>query len=381
MRSVGNSRLIEFPKQPNREAGRDTPKPAVPAWRAEVSERVRASRARRSSESEGAASEAPAANAPAANAPEVSNKETSVTTGVSIPRSDNPLVEAALNRVRRAAGTGFSPSGAAGSRNSRSFAAPSVSADRDATAKALQPEPEYVIERAARPLPGRAKPVIKSSVALADAAVYDAPPRKRSIPKPDRAEEPTNTRALEESSMGVLSGTQTVGEFSLAEPIDEIEPRDYLADEIRRVDRALNQEKHRSDGASVLAQLTTNVLDLLVIAISSMPFLVLISLNHAAYFERNTRIAGIAIVLVLSFFYLALTHCLGGRTFGMMLTGTRVVAAGSSLAPSLSRSLRRTVGYYFAMAPAGLGFLWAAVSGSRRGLHDIIGGTAVIRDR
>lgn len=375
MRSVSTSRLIEFPKQPNREAGRDTPKPVVPAWRAEVAERVRAARAKRSSDLGGITAPS-SAGVRDLSAAELPANETTVQQSVSLPRSDNPLVEAALNRVRRAADNSAASTKAPVARSSRTYATTAVAADRDATARALQPEPVYVAERTTRPLPERAKPAAKPVVALAEPAVSNPKP-KRIIPSPDYSDD---LPPLEESSIGT-SEKPIIGEHSLAEPIDEIEPRDYLADEIRRVDRALNQGKRRSDAASILAQLTANVVDLIVVAISSLPFLALIQLNHGAYFEQNTRIAGVAIALVLSFFYLCLTHCVGGRTFGMMLTGTRIVSIGSDQPPSLSRALRRTVGYYFAIAPAGLGFVWAALSTSGRGLHDIIGGTAVVTDR
>jgi uncharacterized RDD family membrane protein YckC len=87
-----------------------------------------------------------------------------------------------------------------------------------------------------------------------------------------------------------------------------------------------------------------------------------------------------AMVGLISFFYLALTQCLCGRTFGMMLTNSRVVDAQSFEAPSASQSLMRTAGIFLAVAPAMAGIIWAAFDRKHRGWQDYLSGTLVVRD-
>jgi uncharacterized RDD family membrane protein YckC len=94
----------------------------------------------------------------------------------------------------------------------------------------------------------------------------------------------------------------------------------------------------------------------------------------------QTRLASVAIVALIAFFYLALTQCLCGRTFGMMLTNTRVVDAQAFEAPSPSQALLRTAGYFIAAAPALAGIIWAAFDYKHRGWQDFISGTVVVRD-
>ena len=96
--------------------------------------------------------------------------------------------------------------------------------------------------------------------------------------------------------------------------------------------------------------------------------------------DGRTEIAAGLIILLVSFFYLAVTQCLSGKTFGMMMTNTRVVDVYTFEAPSGQRLLLRTIGYFVAIAPATLGLIWIAFNRYRRGWHDVISGTRVVRD-
>ena len=93
-----------------------------------------------------------------------------------------------------------------------------------------------------------------------------------------------------------------------------------------------------------------------------------------------TAIAVALIALVVSFFYFAVTQALCGKTFGMMITNTRVVSLETGADLSIQQSLIRTVGYFVSLIPAMLGFIWIAFNSPRRGLHDILSGSIVIRD-
>ena len=176
------------------------------------------------------------------------------------------------------------------------------------------------------------------------------------------------------------AATQLAVEYAAADPIDEIEPRDYLADEIKRVDKVLRRGAGQSEAAPGLAQIVAACVDVLVIGLTSTLFLALVELNNGVYSERSTKIAGFVVVGLVSFFYLALTHCARGRTFGMMLTGTRVVTNGSNQSLTMSMAFLRTIGSYIALAPVGIGLAWVLFDGRRRGWPDLISGTVVIKD-
>jgi uncharacterized RDD family membrane protein YckC len=88
-------------------------------------------------------------------------------------------------------------------------------------------------------------------------------------------------------------------------------------------------------------------------------------------------------LLLLDGGYLSTFVAAGGQTIGKMATGIRVVSAD----PAAPRSERVTFGhaivraaaYLFSLAPAGLGFLPVFFGRERRGLHDRLADTRVIR--
>lgn len=69
----------------------------------------------------------------------------------------------------------------------------------------------------------------------------------------------------------------------------------------------------------------------------------------------------------------------GGQTLGKMAADIRVVSARPDSSLDLGRALLRTLVWIALAAPAGLGFLSAALSRDRRGLHDRCAGTRVVR--
>jgi uncharacterized RDD family membrane protein YckC len=69
----------------------------------------------------------------------------------------------------------------------------------------------------------------------------------------------------------------------------------------------------------------------------------------------------------------------GGQTIGKMLVGIRVVPAQRGETLDLGRSLVRTVIWSLLALPAGLGLLTALFSAERRGFHDRLAGTKVVR--
>jgi len=69
----------------------------------------------------------------------------------------------------------------------------------------------------------------------------------------------------------------------------------------------------------------------------------------------------------------------GGQTLGKMITGIRVVQAESNAPLDVATALVRTLMWTVLAVPAGVGFLTAFMSGDRRGFHDRLAGTRVVR--
>lgn len=69
----------------------------------------------------------------------------------------------------------------------------------------------------------------------------------------------------------------------------------------------------------------------------------------------------------------------GGQTLGKMVARIKVVAAESRSRLDPGRALLRTLMWAVLALPAGLGFLTALLSADRRGLHDRLAGTRVVR--
>ncbi len=94
-------------------------------------------------------------------------------------------------------------------------------------------------------------------------------------------------------------------------------------------------------------------------------------------------IAGIAwitglVLTLLNFFVLPLWR---GQTVGKMVTGLTILRMDGTRIGITSLLLRNILGYGLTVLTVGLGFLIAAVNKSGRALHDLIGGTIVVRGR
>ena len=417
------SRLIEFPRKARIDVDKEPSESLLPSWRKELNEKVRAVRARKSTvgtegprvetapppqeirqevqvDTRGRRAGSPArslrtSTAVAKAAPAISPPD--------VPRTSNAIVEAALSRVRRAT---ENASRAALSRiepvrSMHQNPAPSMSIDREATARAL----EVTIDMSPKPV------ISPSPVASARPQPQPKPQTRPDditttsdlIPEEDRPAEAIVSRKIEQHPQDLhVEPVRTVDPRPLpvriiVDPsvtdleseedemtvriLDEDEPLDYLQAEIRKIDRKRAEEEFaHNESPSLGVHAVIAVVDLLTIAVSSIPFMVVIRIMDGSLGDGRTEIAAGLIVLLVSFFYLAVTQCLSGKTFGMMMTNTRVVDVYTLEAPSGQRLLLRTIGYFVAIEPATLGLIWIAFNRYRRGWHDVISGTRVVRD-
>lgn len=402
------SRLIEFPRKPRTTVETETSQAQLPAWRVELNERVRAARAKRSQDE---------ASAPSANELQPPDRfgddlaDRDIETADTAPRprvlpvednrppaqsrkGSNTIVEAALSRARRA------------SENASRAALPKIeparpvqhtpkttlTLDREATARALEPDSdtatrpdprpdtrpdtrpdpipspavyreEHAQVKAAAPSPS---PSVVPSVVPAAAQVTPQP-KVESIPRPRTA-------------VPVEKIAEVPCERDFSGPIDEIEPLDYLAAEIKKVDKALSAEFSKNESPTLFMHAVIWVVDLVVVTLSCAPFLAIANLMDATVSTQKNMFAGGVIILLVSFLYFAVTHWLAGRTFGMMVTNTRVVDFQTFEQPTANRGFLRAVGCLIATAPVMVGLLMAVFNRKHRGLQDILSGTMVVRD-
>jgi uncharacterized RDD family membrane protein YckC len=298
-------------------------------------------------------------------------------------RDTGPIVEAALSRVRRAKQerADLALPAMTGSAVSASGAKTSIIVDREATARALDPAEDARAMELNRLAPQTARSAGNIVTGQSTASAAKAVPR-RSTPVVGRY---TDNAVQADTAAKTVEQTTPLLETVVGDPLDdgpieEIDPVDYLEAEVRKVDQSLARELMSDDGAPVISQIITGITDLLTIAISSVPFFALIQMASGSLSDRTTLVGVVIVVGVLAVFYLSLTQSLCGKTFGMMFTNTRVIDVGTGKHPSFGRALARSLSYPVAVAPAGIGILWAAVDPGNRAWQDIISGTRVVRD-
>jgi uncharacterized RDD family membrane protein YckC len=87
---------------------------------------------------------------------------------------------------------------------------------------------------------------------------------------------------------------------------------------------------------------------------------------------------GLVMFVLVAFFYFFLFTALRGQTFGKHLMQVRIID-GFGDRPSIRRSLVRTVAYVPSLTLLALGVLWIGFDREKRGLHDLIADTYVVR--
>ena len=86
-----------------------------------------------------------------------------------------------------------------------------------------------------------------------------------------------------------------------------------------------------------------------------------------------------AVVYVVALLYFPLTWMFLGRTIGMMPFGLRIVRNADGGKLTWSNVILRLVGFIISAVCLYIGLIWAAFDSRKRGWHDMIGGTVVIR--
>jgi|GEM_PF-5122883 len=89
-------------------------------------------------------------------------------------------------------------------------------------------------------------------------------------------------------------------------------------------------------------------------------------------------IGGIGLLGGIACLYVLIFQITMGRTPGMMVLKTRIIDIYGD-PPSSGRAVARTAGYVAGVATLSLGFLWIGFDNEKRGLHDWLSGTYVVK--
>lgn len=137
----------------------------------------------------------------------------------------------------------------------------------------------------------------------------------------------------------------------------------------------------RAERAGTTARLVAAVLDLVLLALIDglVVYLTMqicgLTWNEVAILPKAPLMAFL-IVQNLGYF---VAFTAGGQTLGKMAAGIKVVVGDSDTSPDLPQAVRRTLLWVALALPAGLGFLTTLANSDRRGLHDRLADTRVVR--
>ena len=295
----------------------------VPEWRKQLSQRVREVQERRARE---AAEEVAAAQEAGTVSCALPSAQLELVPDLEQPAM-NPIVSKALERIERARHTDQVPSG---------FAAA-------ATDPAFEPAADIVSEpEANKPQPVEAKP-------------------KLTVVAPS----PLTTEPADRKPVRVISNSVDDVALSYLETCLSLPA--IAADTV-------------NESAGFGRRIAGGTLDLVLVALLTAPFAAAIEFADGNWFNPRIIVLMTGITLVLMFAYLTVSIALTGRTLGMKIVSLRTIDMRTGLIPTGGQSIKRALGYIFALAILGLGVIYALVDPDRRTIYDRFSKTIVIHD-
>src|ERR1044072_3123590 len=300
---------------------------SVPAWRKQLSQRVREIQEQRAREAAWAEAATRAAESVSCALP--SGQLELVPDREQAPM--NPIVTKALERVERARRSEPSSGGFTAS----------------AAAPAREPEPEIFEPELTTSTPEEVKPKLTIVAPLAtDAPVTTDEPEVK--PKPVRL----ITDNFDDSALSYLDNYLPVPEsdFALAKP------------------------------PGFVRRTMAGIFDLVFVALLASPVAAVIEYRGADWRDlRNVGIvAGVSFVILLSYQTIAITFT--GRTIAMRMFSLRVMDLRTRMIPTGGQSLKRAFVYGFSLLLGGLGIIFALIDRDARTLHDRFSKSMVIKD-
>lgn len=395
--SLQQSMLIPFP------AAQVTPTTQAddrsqPDWRAELRQRIEAIRARREM--------AAAMQRVSTSQPTVSSKPES------LPKPTNPMVAAALRRIKHTANQ--EPNGSATSLPNQRLkdelllslgtklpTSPDPTHPRE-TCSQTEPGAEGTPEpssRRIRSIPSEVRNVSDSEIGNSDFLMkssYTTPTEPIPSPQPkpqspDHNQLPSKDRPPDNGDRltGMVAGDHiTLDEADLDETSTAFDPSAGTSGADSTFTNASARPSPQPAGRSEEFQLQTattwqrlrsGVIDGLVMVLVNVPFIALVELNEGNFADPRVQIVLGCIALILYVFYLTLMLVTAGQTIGMMAMGIVAVDARSLDLPSFTQAWRRAVGLLLAVLPVMVGCLFSVLDPRRRSLADVISGTTVKR--
>jgi uncharacterized RDD family membrane protein YckC len=317
---TATSTLLEFP-------GMSRP---VPAWRKQLSQRVREiqeQRAREAAEAEAVtrAAESVSCALPSGQLELVPDREQAPM---------NPIVTKALERVERAR---------RGEPSSGGFTA-------SAAAPAREPEPDISQPELTEPAPEEIKPrlTIVAPVVPEESAAPVITVEPEVKPKPVRL----ITDNFDDSALSYLENLLPVSdsESALAQP------------------------------PGFARRTIAAILDLVFVALLVSPAVAVIEFRGGDWRDlRNLGIvAGVSFVALLAYQTIAITFT--GRTIGMKMASLRVMDLRTRMIPTGGQSLQRAFVYSLSLLLGGLGIIYALIDRDGRTVHDRFSKSIVIKD-
>lgn len=378
--------ILDFPGSPRSGNGKPTAgrgpmevhtSPNVPAWRAELSARVRQIKARRSMEAELEAAmleHQHQKSNPPGSTPVITVKaeEPELPPAISLEiepdpqpagpdeKNENPIVRAMLDRVKRA------------SEQSRSAdvppSVPTPSKGRAAASRAVATNP-LVIATATAPA--------TVTATLTSAALHEEALKVPTSAQNIIQEAVTDLAAAPENP--AFSTTQT--EFELhppAPPTVQNTSVDHstFPDLLKELDQVVN---HLEEKPEITERLRAGAIDVGTIVLSNIPLWVAVEFVGGNFGDLRVKIILLVASILIAGIYLFGTTTVSGQTFGMMYANLRIVTIQNGQRPNILQTLLRTVGCMVSFFTLMLGFVWAIFDKNQRGLHEHLSGTQVVR--
>ena len=135
-----------------------------------------------------------------------------------------------------------------------------------------------------------------------------------------------------------------------------------------------------SESAGCGRRFVAGSLDLLLVALMVAPAAAAIEFSAGNWWDP--RVIGLmsGITILTMFAYLTISIALTGRTLAMRILALRTIDTRTGLIPTGGQSMKRALGYIFALAVLGLGMIYALIDPNGRTIYDRFSKTIVIRD-
>jgi len=143
-------------------------------------------------------------------------------------------------------------------------------------------------------------------------------------------------------------------------------------------------ESEEIEYAGFWVRVVAALIDTILIVIITLPLLV--AIYGMTYFEEalGTLVLGIwdfLIFYVLPAVAVIVFWMYRSATPGKMAVKAKIVDAKTGEKPSTGQCVGRYFAYYVAFLPLGLGIIWVAFDKRKRGWHDLLAGTVVVREK